>query len=167
MAILKPTKLPVIFGAGAAALLALGSGVPAMAQYSQELRHDPARCNSGSAVWVNITGIKQGGGTMRVQSYRATKEDWLQSGRWLNRIELPARGGSMRVCMPLPAAGHYGIAVRHDVNNNGKTDLSTDGGAMSNNPSINIWNLGKPSYKKVGFDVGRTPASISITMRYR
>jgi uncharacterized protein (DUF2141 family) len=57
--------------------------------------------------------------------------------------------------------------VRHDVNNNGKTDLSTDGGAMSNNPSLNIWNLGKPSYKKVGFDVGRGVESISITMRYR
>ena len=25
---------------------------------------------------------------------------------------------------------------------------------MSNNPSINIFNLGKPSYKKTGFDVG-------------
>ena len=167
MALPKSTKLSALCGAGAVALMALGSATPAMAQYAQELRHDPARCNAGSAVWVNITGIKPGGGTMRIQSYRATKDDGLESGRWLNRIELPARAGSMRVCMPLPASGHYGIAVRHDVNNNGKTDLSTDGGAMSNNPSLNIWNLGKPSYKKVGFDVGRGVESISITMRYR
>ena len=90
----------------------------------------------------------------------------LNKGRWINRIELPARAGTMRVCVPLPAAGHYGIAVRHDLNNNGKTDLSSDGGAMSNNPSINIFNLGKPSYKKVGFDVGNGVERISINMRY-
>ena len=161
MSFLHSTKRPALLAAGVMALTALGSATPASAQYAQELRHDPARCSSGSAVWVTIEGIRPGGGTLRVQSYRATKGDWL------NRIELPARAGSMRVCMPLPASGHYGIAVRHDVNNNGKTDLSTDGGAMSNNPSLNIWNLGKPSYKKVGFDVGRAPTSIGITMRYR
>ncbi|MCM3274417.1 DUF2141 domain-containing protein, partial [Paenibacillus elgii] len=31
---------------------------------------------------------------------------------------------SMTVCVPLPEAGVYGIAVRHDVNGNGKTDIS-------------------------------------------
>jgi uncharacterized protein (DUF2141 family) len=72
----------------------------------------------------------------------------------------------MTVCVPLPEAGHYGIAVRHDVNGNGKTDLTSDGGGMSNNPSINIFNLGKPSYKKTGFDVGNAPKTISITMKY-
>ena len=42
---------------------------------------------------------------MRVQLYRATKADWLEKGRWLNRIEAPARAGSMTFCMPVPAAG--------------------------------------------------------------
>ena len=167
MTITFSRKLSAGIAAGAVALAGLATAAPALAQYNQELRHDPARCASGPSVWVTINGIKPGGGTMRVQSYRATSADWLQSGRWLTRIEQPARAGTMRVCMPLPAAGHYGIAVRHDVNNNGKTDLSTDGGAMSNNPSLNIWNLGKPSYKKVGFDVGRGVESIQISMRYR
>ena len=68
--------------------------------------------------------------------------------------------------MPLPASGTYGIAVRHDVNGNGKTDLRADGGAMSNNPSLNIFNLGKPSYKKTRFDAGSGVTSLSIRMRY-
>ena len=105
MSLLQSTKRPALLAAGAMALAALGSATPASAQYAQELRHDPSRCSSGSAVWVTIDGIKPGGGTLRVQSYRATKGDWLESGRWLNRIELPARAGSMRVCMPLPASG--------------------------------------------------------------
>ncbi len=142
--------------------------VPAHAQYRQKIAHDMSKCSGSSpAVMVTITGVSQSSGTMRVQSYRGTKDDWLESGRWINRIEAPARAGTMRFCVPVPAAGVYGIAVRHDVNNNGKTDLSTDGGAMSNNPSLNIWNLGKPSYKKTRFQVGNGVEQITINMRYR
>ncbi|MBU1254756.1 DUF2141 domain-containing protein [Qipengyuania sp. DY56-A-20] len=155
---------------GGTLAIALGATAgAAQAQYRQSIAHNPAQCAAGAgpAVMVTINGVSQSRGILRVQSYRATDQDWLQKGRWINRLEMPARAGTMRVCMPLPAAGHYGIAVRHDVNNNGKTDLSTDGGAMSNNPSINIWNLGKPSYKKVGFDVGSGVERISIDMLYR
>jgi uncharacterized protein (DUF2141 family) len=118
-------------------------------------------------VSVTINGIKASTGTIRVQSYRGTKQDWLEKGRWIYRMEAPAKAGSMTFCMPLPAPGKYGIAVRHDVNGNGKTDIFTDGGAMSNNPSINIFNLGKPSYKKTAFDVGTGVKTMSIQMRYR
>ena len=116
---------------------------------------------------VTITGIKESSGTIRVQSYRGTKEDWLEKGRWINRMEAPARAGTMTFCMPVPRPGTYGIAVRHDVNGNGETDIFSDGGAMSNNPSINIFNLGKPSYKKTAFNVGHGVETMSIRMRYR
>ncbi|MCU0948923.1 MAG: DUF2141 domain-containing protein, partial [Porphyrobacter sp.] len=49
---------------------------------------------------------------------------------------------------------------------NGKTDISKDGGGMSNNPSINIFNLGKPKYTKVGVAVGDEVKSIRIQMKY-
>jgi uncharacterized protein (DUF2141 family) len=68
--------------------------------------------------------------------------------------------------MPVPGPGTYGVAVRHDVNGNGKTDIRADGGGMSNNPSINILNLGRPSYKQTAFAVGDGVKSISIQMRY-
>ena len=79
---------------------------------------------------------------------------------------MPAKRGTMMFCLPVPKSGTYAIAVRHDVNGNGKTDLSTDGGGMSNDPSINIFNLGKPSYKKTAFEVGNEVKSISIQMKY-
>ena len=120
----------------------------------------------GPAVRVTVTGIRSADGMVRVQSYRGTKAEWLEKGRWLNRIEAPARKGRMVFCMPLPATGTYGIAVRHDANGNGKTDISEDGGAMSNNPSINIFNLGKPSYKKTAFSIGREVKQMTITMKY-
>ena len=153
----------------AVALGALALSAPALAQtrYGQEIPHDPARCQAGKpGVWVSITGIKESRGTLRIQSYRATERDWLEKGRWLTRMEAPATAGTMRFCMPIAEPGSYGIAVRHDLNGNGKTDIGQDGGAMSNNPGISILNLGKPSYKKTAFSVGAGVTAISVNMKY-
>jgi len=149
----------------AAAAGALAVAVPALA-YQQEIRNDPARCRgAGPAVRVNVAGIESSSGNLRVQIYHGTREDWLESGKWLYRIEVPARAGSMSFCLPVPAAGSYAVAVRHDTNGNGRTDITADGGAMSNNPSINILNLGRPSVTRTRFDVSGV-TSISVNMRY-
>ena len=157
------TALAASLAAGA--MLASG---PVQAQYRQKIANVPAKCSAGGGpgLWVTVNGVKSSKGTIRVQTYRATAQDWLESGRWLNRIEMPAKAGQMNFCLPVPVPGRYGVAVRHDINGNGDTDLASDGGAMSNNPSINVFNLGKPSYKKVGVDVGKGVTSIGVNMRY-
>ena len=157
-----------------ASVLALATGgvlaasAPAAAQYRQEISNDmrPCAANAGPAIKVTVQGVRGGTGVISLQSYRAIRSEWMEKGRWLHRIEVPARAGTMTFCVPVPAAGTYGIAVRHDVNGNGKTDISRDGGAMSNNPSINIFNLGKPSYSKVGVPVTQGVVPIVINMRY-
>jgi len=163
------------FGITGIAAIALAStaaalAVPASAQlkYREKITHNAAACNGtkGSAVWITINGIRESRGTLRIQSYRGIEAEWLKKGRWLNRIELPARAGQMNVCMPVPGSGSYAIAIRHDVNGNGETDLREDGGGMSNNPSINIFNLGKPNYKKTAFVVDDGVKPITINMRY-
>lgn len=152
---------------GLAALVSANFAVSAQGTYRNTLANDPSLCSGAApAVLVTISGVKSSAGKIRVQLYRATASEWLEKGKWINRIEVPARAGTMTVCLPAPAAGSYGVAVRHDINGNGNTDLSTDGGGMSNNPSINVFNLGKPSYKKVAFDVGKSARPISITMKY-
>lgn len=155
-------------GALALSVGAIAVAQPAEAQYRHKITNDLGDCSigDGPAVKVVVTGIRSSRGTMRVQSYRANAAEWLAKGRWINRVEVPARAGSMTFCLPVPAAGTYGIAVRHDANNNGETDLSEDGGGMSNNPSINIFNLGKPSFKKTAIPVGEGVKTIGIAMRY-
>jgi uncharacterized protein (DUF2141 family) len=134
----------------------------------QEVSNDLSRCATGEgpAVLVSVNGIKEASGRVRVQSYLATKDAWLAKGGWLHRIETRANSGTMQFCVPVPATGKYGIAVRHDVNGNGKTDISKDGGGFSNNPSINILNLGKPSVNKVAFQAGPGVTRITINLRY-
>jgi uncharacterized protein (DUF2141 family) len=146
----------------------LSASAPALAQYRNEIRNDMGKCNAGDgpAVLVTVEGVKASTGTVRIQSYRANASDWLSKGKWLNRIEVPAHAGRMSFCLPVPGPGTYGVAVRHDVNGNGGTDIRTDGGGMSNNPSINIFNLGKPSYTRVGVAVAGGVKPIRIQMKY-
>lgn len=147
--------------------LALPLAAPVLAQNRDAIPNDMSKCRgSGPAVRVTVTEVKSGTGTMRMQLYRATRQDWLARGRWIYRIQVPARAGTMTFCMPVPQPGSYGIAIRHDVNGNGDTDLTQDGGGMSNNPSINVFNLGKPSVDKVAISVGQEVKTISIRMRY-
>ena len=114
---------PLAAAALAVGALGLATAAPAAAQYRQPIGNDMSKCSAGAgpAVMVTVEGIKSSTGKVRVQSYRATPSEWLEKGRWINRIELPARQGTMRFCMPVPAAGTYGIAVRHDANGNGST----------------------------------------------
>ena len=153
------------FAVLAAAGLALGSGAAAA---GQEISNDLSRCAAGKgpAVLVNVRGVKEAAGRIRVQSYPATSSAWLAKGRWLHRVESRASAGSMSFCVPVPAEGKYGIAVRHDLNANGKTDISKDGGGFSNNPSISILNLGKPSVSKVAFQAGPGVTRITINLKY-
>lgn len=163
------TSIPALKIASLAlAASALGISATAAAQYKQVLSNDMAKCapGAGPAVKVTVSGIKQSSGLIRVQSYNGTKADWLEEGRWLTRIEAPAKSGTMTFCVPVLSSGTYGIAIRHDVNGNGKTDIRKDGGAMSNNPSINIFNLGKPSYQKTAFAVGSGVTAIDVKMKY-
>ena len=147
--------------------LALPLAAPVLAQNRDAIPNDMSKCRgSGPAVRVTVTEVKSGTGTMRMQLYRATRQDWLARGRWIYRIQVPARAGTMTFCMTVPQPGSYGIAIRHDVNCNGDTDLTQDGGGMSNNPSINVFNLGKPSVDKVAISVGQEVKTISIRMRY-
>lgn len=164
----KPISLPfAALALGPVLALALFAPIPASAQYNQKIGNDLSKCRgAGPALRITVSDVKSAAGTVRVQLYRGTKQDWLAKGRWLKRIEAPARAGSMTFCMPVPGPGAYGIAIRHDINNNGETDLTRDGGGMSNNPSINIFNLGKPSYDKTALTVGDAVKPITIRMRY-
>jgi uncharacterized protein (DUF2141 family) len=166
---ISATSIPTLKIASLAlAAGALSISASTAARYRQVLSNDMAKCapGAGPAVKVTVSGIKQSSGLIRVQSYNGTKADWLEEGRWLTRIEEPAKSGTMTFCVPVPSSGIYGIAIRHDVNGNGKTDIRQDGGAMSNNPSINIFNLGKPSYQKTAFAVGSGVTAINVTMKY-
>ncbi|WP_311267168.1 DUF2141 domain-containing protein [Sphingobium sp. WCS2017Hpa-17] len=149
---------------------ALVAASPVMA-HGQEIANDLERCGAdarGPAVLVDVRGFVAATGKIRIQSYPATRAAWLAKGEWISRIDTAVKpaNGTMRFCVPVPKSGEYGIAVRHDRDGNGKTDISRDGGGFSNNPAISIFNLGKPGVEKAAFHVGPGVTKITINLKY-
>lgn len=152
----------------AAMLPGLLAPVSAQAQtYERIIQHSSKPCQgSGPALAITIDGVKNSVGTVRVVLYRAQQSDWLEKGRWMQRFEIPAQKGRMQVCMPVPAPGEYAVAMRHDSNGNGKDEIFADGGGMSRDPSVNVFNLGRPHVSKASFTVGNEVKPMTIRMRY-
>jgi uncharacterized protein (DUF2141 family) len=152
--------------AGAAVALVAFAAQPGAAQAALGPHAAACRSNAnGPAVLVTVYGFKQRTGNVRVQLYRANSE-FLEKGRWLERIDLPVTGsGPMRICVPAPGAGRYAIAVRHDVDGNGRSTWN-DGGGFSRNPRMSLTNL-RPRPQDVAIDLNGGVENINVILNYR
>lgn len=174
MTVISPSLPHIGRRAVAALALAAALAAPVAAQgyvYGRAMNNDLAQCAAGKgpAVRITVTGLKSSSGNLFVRAYPATKADWLVSKRYVIRVDAKPQAGSMTVCVPLPAEGAFAIAVQHDANGNRKTDISTDGAGMSNNPGIKkILGLvpRPPSVDKVRFTAGSGVTRMTISMQY-
>lgn len=171
---LLPFRLPD-WPARAAAVVLAGAVVtaPLAAQsyaYGRSTTNDLNQCAAGKgpAVRVTVNGLKSSDGNLFVRAYPARSSDWLESKRYIMRVDARPQKGSMTVCVPLPATGEFAIAVHHDANGNRKSDLS-DGAGMSNNPGIRKV-LGlvprPPALDKVRFRAGEGVSRMTINVQY-
>ena len=130
---------------------------------------DAPACRAGSdqpAVLVNVSGFKARSGSVRVNVYGGDPARFLERGQYVRQINVPVtRGGAMPICVALPGAGRYAVAVRHDVNGNNRSDWS-DGGGFSRNPRVSLTNL-RPNYNNVAINVGRGVTPVSVVLNYR
>ena len=136
---------------------------------SAALGPDAAYCSPGSnrpAFLVSVNGFKNRVGNLRVQIYGSNPADFLEKGRKMKRIDLPVtRNGAMNVCVAVPKAGTYAIAVRHDADNNGKSGWN-DGGGFSNNPHLTLIKL-KPSHRATSVSIGNGVKTVPVVLKYR
>jgi len=146
-----------------AAAMALICGTPASAAVLGDVQ---ACARDDSAVLVRVEGFKERTGILRVQIYGSNPADFLAKGRRVRRIDTPVtRSGRMDVCVELPGPGKYAVAVRHDLDGNGKSGWN-DGGGFSRNPRISLTQL-KPNYRDVVIEVGNNVRPVDVTLLYR
>jgi len=130
---------------------------------------DAAACRAGAAgpaVLVSVDGFQQRSGNVRVNVYGSDRAKFLARGQYIRQINLPVtRTGPMQICVALPQAGRYAVAVRHDQDGNGRSGWS-DGGGFSRNPSLSLMNL-RPSFDNVVINVGPRPTPVSVVLNYR
>jgi uncharacterized protein (DUF2141 family) len=128
---------------------------------------DAAACRAGSnvpAVLVDVRGFKNRSGKLRVQIYGGNPSEFLAKGKKLKRIDLPVTATRMPVCVALPKAGRYAVAVRHDADANGKSSRQ-DGGGFSRNPKISLVSM-KPDYGQVAIAVGNGVKPVPVVLNY-
>ena len=155
-------KLAVRVAAG----VVIASGLLASAA-AAAIGPDAAACRRGRgpAILVNVDGFKARSGSLRINVYGSDPSLFLERGRYIRQINLPvSRSGAMPICVRVPRAGRYAVAVRHDVDGDGN-DWG-DGGGFSRNPRLSLTNL-RPSYGNVAFNVGQGVQRIGVVLNYR
>jgi len=142
---------------------------------SPDLGVAAGKCRSpetGSAFQVDVVGLKDRAGRLKLELYPANNQDFLaddniliMAGKPFSRVEVATpQDGPVQLCIRAPHAGRYALSLLHDRNSDRKFQLSSDGIGFSNNPKLG-WS--KPDAGRVAVDVGDAPRRISIVMNYR
>lgn len=124
---------------------------------------------SRPAMLVRVEGLKSRTGNLRIQSYGGDPARYFDKGAYLERVQIRTPPtGPIEVCMPVPHPGLYAISVRHDANGNGSTDIGSDGGGFSGNPSYSLFDAmfkRKPSPVQVQVHVTGL-ATVPVVLNY-
>ena len=149
--------------AAGAVVAMLGLAVPVRATI---VGSDAAVCAAGKpALLVRVNGLKQASGTLKLSVYGSDPLVYLKKQGRLRRIKVAVYSrGPIDVCVAVPKAGRYAVAVHHDLNGNGNKDRH-DGGGYSNNPRVSITNL-RPPFAQTAVSVGKTPAKVAVRLLY-
>lgn len=125
----------------------------------------------GPAFLVDVEGLKDRQGALKLELYPANDHDFLEDdnilisqGKAFRRVEVsvPA-SGIPRLCIRAPAAGSYALMVLHDRDNNHKLTLSKDGVGFANNPRLG-WS--KPKVASVSAQVSSGITELHIIVNY-
>lgn len=142
---------------------------------SPDLGKAEGRCRpdeAGSAFQVDVSGLKDRRGLLKLELYPANNEDFLQddnlliaAGKTFRRVEMPVPAtGPVQMCIRAPGPGTYALSLLHDRDGNRKFGLSIDGIGFAGNPQLG---MSKPDAEKASARVGASPTRISITLNYR
>ena len=155
--------LKILARAGLAALAIAAPALPAAAQMGA----DAGACRAGQpAILVNVVGLKQRTGNIRVALY-GNPNTFLQRGQTMRKVNVPVTAnGPMRVCIAVPQPGRYAIAVRHDVDGDNASRDWSDGGGFSRNPRLSLLHL-RPSFGDVAVSVGSGTLGVNVVLNYR
>ncbi|MDF2605115.1 DUF2141 domain-containing protein [Sphingomonas sp.] len=155
----------------AAAALAAAS-MPLAAQ-ARVLGNDAASCvqRDGSAIEVTIQGLKDRTGSLKLELYPATEEDFLKDdrdlikeGKFFRRVRVPTPAADpITLCIKAPAPGRYALFVTHDRDGKNKFNVWTDGAGVPSNERLG---RSKPKLSQAIVTVPRGVARVTVRAQY-
>ncbi|MCT2560195.1 DUF2141 domain-containing protein [Tsuneonella sp. YG55] len=142
---------------------------------SPDLGKAEARCRSGEsgpAFLVEVKGLKDRSGRLKLEVYPANDDDFLaddnvlvSAGKTFRRVEIDTpSSGTPTMCVRLPGPGRYAVSLLHDRDSNRKFGWRVDGIGFAGNPKLG-WS--KPKSSTTSATAGNSPTRIAIVLNYR
>jgi uncharacterized protein (DUF2141 family) len=157
-----------LLAAAAAAATAIAAPVPDYGIAEGQCRaHE-----GGPAIVATATGLKDRHGTLRLELYApvegeflADDRDLVRDGKVFRRAVIPVPvSGPVELCVRVPHAGAWSLALIHDRAGSKKFKLSSDGIGFSGNPRLG---LSKPKAEAAEIAAGPGVTRIDIRLNYR
>lgn len=147
----------------------------AMVPSSPSLGLAEGRCRlnePGPALLVNVTGLRDRQGRIKLEVYPSNDQDFLaddnvliEAGKTFRRVDLPLPAqGPVRLCVRLPGPGAYSVLVLHDRDGNHRFALGGDGIGFGGNPRLGY---SRPSAAETRIVAGPRITGIDVTINYR
>ncbi len=154
----------------AALVLTTGAFIPS----GPDLGKAEGQCRAGEAgpaLMVEVVGMKDRDGALKVEVYPAVEGDFLaddnillMAGKTFRRVEIAVPAGIPRVCVRVPGPGRYGVSVLHDRDRNHRFNWQRDGVGFSANPHLGF---SKPRAASVAITAGGGITPLRVVMNYR
>ena len=153
----------------AAALAA--AGVPSLTAAKVQVLPDETECAgppSTMRLYVDVPNVREAAGRITATLYGDDKKRFLVKNGSLYVARFVAKRPVTKICLYIPAPGHYAVAVYHDANSNSRMDrkpigIPEEGFGFSNNSSTLF---GPPSFTAARFLVKGDGGRITIRMKY-
>jgi len=144
-----------------------------MVAEARVLGSDAASCvqRDSSAIEVTIQGLKDRTGSLKLELYPATEEDFLKDdrdliaqGKFFRRVwsTTPAND-PITMCIKAPAPGRYALFVTHDRDGKNKFNVWTDGAGVPSNERLG---RSKPKLSQAIVNVPRGVARVTVRAQY-
>ena len=126
---------------------------------------------SGPAVYVNVVGLMDRNGRLKVEIYPPNETDFLRDDTSLKREHRPFRRvwvptppvGPATVCIRVPWAGQWALLVTHDRDGRNKFNFWQDGAGF---PSGSHLGRSRPKLRQALLNVGAKGGAVTVKMQY-
>ncbi|HET8613750.1 MAG TPA: DUF2141 domain-containing protein [Sphingomonas sp.] len=158
------------------AVLLIALSAPAHIDSRPDLGIAEGRCRPGapgSDIFVDVEGLKDRKGRLRLELYPPDDADFLsddnlliEEGKTFRRVDVPVpQSGPVRLCIRAPGPGVYTMSLLHDRDSNHKFGLSTDGIGFPGNPRLG-WSKPKAAQARIVVNGSRTETRIILNYRH-
>ena len=133
---------------------------------------DAAACSGeGLGILVNIVGLKDRTGELKLELYPANEADFLKddrdliaAGKLFRRVRAPVpQGGAVQMCMRVPHPGRYALLFTHNRDGKNKFSIWQDGAGFASNVRLG---RSRPHLPEAIVDVPAGGLTVTIRAQY-